>query len=166
MGKILTREHIAKYREKLEDGIAEYMSMPASERNANAVRAMLEGWLMMDEVEPKLCGCADLTREAVEKWANAMRNSDGSAGAHWTLEQTTSLAESLGVELDEKLSPWCWWVTVNMIYSDYYDVASRFGVATPEFFAALARAFLLDEDGPGPVEKLSAYYCGIVKGRA
>jgi hypothetical protein len=52
-----------------------------------------------------------------------------------------------------------------MMYSDYYGVASHFGVATPEFFAELARAFLLDEDGPGPKPKMSAYYCGIVKGK-
>lgn len=163
MGKFLTKEHLAKYREKLEDGIAEYMAMPASERNANAVRAMLEGWLMIDAVEPKLCGCSGLTREAAEKWAAAMRNSDDSTGAHWAMEQTTALAENLGVELGEQLSPWCWWITVNMMYSDYYGVESQFGVATPEFFAALARAFLMDEDGPGAKEKLSAYYCGIVK---
>ena len=46
-----------------------------------------------------------------------------------------------------------------------FGVASHFGVATPEFFAELARAFLLDEDGPGPKPKMSAYYCGIVKGK-
>lgn len=163
MGKILTKEHLAKYREKLEDGIADYMSMPASERNANAVRAMLEGWLMIDDVEPKLCGCSDLTREATEQWVAAMRNSDGSHGEHWPIDQTTALAENLGVELGEKISPWCWWAAVNMMYSDYYAVASQFGVATPEVFAALARAFLQDEDGPGAKEKLAAYYCGIVK---
>ena len=93
-----------------------------------------------------------------------MRNTDGSTGAHWSMEQTTSLAESLGVSRDE-VSPWCWWIAVNMMYSDYFGVASHFGVATPEFFAELARAFLLDEDGPGPKPKMSAYYCGIVKGK-
>ena len=65
----------------------------------------------------------------------------------------------------ETISPWCWWIAVNMMYSDYYGVASQFGVATPEFFAELAKAFLLDEDGPGPKPKMSAYYCGIVKGK-
>lgn len=34
---------------------------------------------------------------------------------------------------------------------------------TAEFFAELAQAFLFDKDGPGPKEKLSAYYHGIVK---
>lgn len=162
MGKILTHEHLEKYRDKLERGIAEYMSNPASERNANAVRAMLEGWMMLDELEGKLCGCTALDRATAESWAHAMKNEDGTTGAHWTPEQTAPLAESLGVS--EKVSPWCWWVTMNMMYSDYYGAASHFGVATPEFFAALAKAFLFDEDGPGPAEKLSAYYCGIVKG--
>ena len=32
-----------------------------------------------------------------------------------------------------------------------------------EFFAELAQAFLFDKDGPGPKEKLAAYYHGIVK---
>lgn len=164
MGKILTHEHLEKYREKLERGIAEYMSNPASERNANAVRAMFEGWAMLDELEGKLCGCATLDRATAEEWARAMQNEDGTTGAHWTMEQTASLAESLGVKAEE-VSPWCWWAAVNMIYSDYYGVASHFGVATPEFFAALAKAFLEDRDGPGAAEKLSAYYCAIVKGR-
>lgn len=31
--------------------------------------------------------------------------------------------------------------------------------------SVIARAFLLDEDGPGPMPKMSAYYCGIVKGK-
>ena len=108
--------------------------------------------------------CGEFTREQAEQWAQHMRNTDGSTGAHWSMEQTTSLAESLGVSRDE-VSPWCWWIAVNMMYSDYYGVASHFGVATPEFFAELARAFLLDEDGPGPKPKMSAYYCGIVKGK-
>ena len=42
-------------------------------------------------------------------------------------------------------------------------VAMRYGVSTAEFFAELAKAFLFDKDGPGPKEKLSAYYFGVVK---
>lgn len=32
----------------------------------------------------------------------------------------------------------------------------------PEFYAALAKAFLLDKDGPGPEEKLLRYYEHVV----
>lgn len=163
MGKILTHEHLENYREKLERGIAEYMSNSASERNANAVRAMLEGWTMLDALERKLCGCAELDRATAEEWVSAMRNEDGTTGVHWTMEQTSSLAESLGVKSGD-VSPWGWWAAVNMMFSDYYGVALNFGVATPEFFAALAKAFLEDRDGPGAAEKLSAYYCAVVKG--
>lgn len=164
MGKILTREHLAKYREKLEEGIADYMSMSASERNANAVRAMLEGWLLLDSAEPKLCGYAELDRETVEAWMRGMVNSDGSTGPRWSMEQTASLAEELGISR-ETISPWCWWAAVNMMWSDYAEVASKFSVSSPDFFAELARAFLLDPDGPGPKAKLAGYYCGVVQGR-
>ena len=122
--------------------------------------AMWECLTMLKAAEAGTCG--EFTKVDAEQWAQHMRNTDGSTGAHWSMEQTTSLAESLGVSRDE-VSPWCWWIAVNMMYSDYYGVASHFGVATPEFFAELARAFLLDEDGPGPKPKMSAYYCGIVK---
>ena len=33
----------------------------------------------------------------------------------------------------------------------------------PEFYAALAKAFLLDKDGPGPEEKLLRYYEHVVQ---
>ena len=51
----------------------------------------------------------------------------------------------------------------NMMYSDYYNTAMKFGVCTPEFFGALAKEFLFDKDGPDPKEKLAAYYRGIVE---
>ena len=79
-----------------------------------------------------------------------------------TMEQTTALAESMGLSWDQ-ISPWCWWVTMNMMYSDYGSVAIHYGVSTAEFFAELAQAFLFDKDGPAPKEKLAAYYHGIVK---
>ena len=58
---------------------------------------------------------------------------------------------------------WAWGVAMNMMYSDYYGVAVDFGVNRPEFYAALAEAFLMDKDGPGPEAKLCAYYRGIVE---
>lgn len=52
---------------------------------------------------------------------------------------------------------------MNMMYSDYYFVAVEFGLNRPEFYAALAKAFLLDKDGPGPERKLMEYYEHIAK---
>ena len=52
---------------------------------------------------------------------------------------------------------------MNMMYSDYYPVAVEFGLNRPEFYASLAKAFLFDKDGPGPEQKLMAYYEHIAK---
>ena len=53
---------------------------------------------------------------------------------------------------------------MNMMYSDYCMVASKYGVNNAEFFADMARAFLFDKDAEGPGEKLAAYYHRVVKG--
>lgn len=104
----------------------------------------------------------NFTHEDAEAWAAKMQNADGTTGPHWTMEQTTAVAESMGIQAPV-VPRWAWGVTMNMMYSDYYDVARKFGVNVPEFYAELARAFLMDKDGPGPEEKLCAYYRCIVK---
>lgn len=47
-----------------------------------------------------------------------------------------------------------------MSSADEHDVL---GLNRPEFYAALAKAFLLDKDGPGPERKLMEYYEHIAK---
>lgn len=98
----------------------------------------------------------NFTREDAETWAAKMQNADGTSGPHWTMEQTSAVADASGAGND--IPHWVFGVTMNMMYSDYYDVARKFGVNVPEFYAELARAFLMDKDGPGPEEKLCAYY--------
>ena len=100
-------------------------------------------------------------RETATRWAEHMQNADGTVGPHWTMDQTSAVADASGITHD--IPRWAWGVTMNMMYSDYYDVARKFGVNVPEFYAELARAFLMDKDGPGPEEKLCAYYRCIVK---
>ena len=100
-------------------------------------------------------------RETATRWAERMQNADGTTGPHWTMDQTSAVADASGIPHD--IPRWAWGVAMNMMYSDYYDVARKFGVNAPEFYAELARAFLMDKDGPGPEEKLCAYYRCIVK---
>lgn len=100
-------------------------------------------------------------RETATRWAEHMQNADGTVGPHWTMEQTSAVADASGAGRD--IPHWVFGVTMNMMYSDYYDVARKFGVNVPEFYAELARAFLMDKDGPGTEEKLCAYYRCIVK---
>ena len=96
-------------------------------------------------------------RETAMQWAANMQHADGTTGPHWTMEQTTAVAESMGIQAPV-VPRWAWGVTMNMMYSDYYPVAVEFGINRPEFYAALAKAFLLDKDGPGPEQKLTEYY--------
>ena len=103
----------------------------------------------------------EFSREDAMRWAEHMQNADGTVGPHWTMDQTSAVADASGIPHD--IPRWAWGVTMNMMYSDYYDVARKFGVNAPEFYAELARAFLMDKDGPGPEEKLCAYYRCIVK---
>lgn len=98
----------------------------------------------------------NFTREDAEAWAEKMQNADGTTGPHWTMEQTSAVADASGAGHD--IPHWVFGVTMNMMYSDYYEVARKFGVNVPEFYAELARTFLMDKDGPGPEEKLCAYY--------
>ena len=159
----LTKEIIASYKDKLERGIAEYMGMPAGERSAAGVRGMLECWSVVDAAEQALCGgSGDFTRADAEAWCAKMVNEDGTTGPHWTMEQTTAVAESVGVVFDQ-LAPWCWWAAMCMMYSDYCGVASRYGVGTAEFYADMAKAFLFDRDAGGPRAKMAAYYHGIAE---
>lgn len=60
-------------------------------------------------------------RYAVE----GMENEDGTKGPHWTVEETTSVANQMGINLrSEKHNKWDWYVAMNMIYSDGLTIAT------------------------------------------
>lgn len=104
----------------------------------------------------------ELTPEMAEKWAAGMENSDGTKGAHWTIDQTTAVAEQNGVEFDH-ITPTDWMITLNMIYSDYGKTLTSAGITDVAVFADLAKDFLFDEDAVKPKKKLYCYYKYIVK---
>lgn len=101
------------------------------------------------------------TNADAARWEKSMQNADGTTGPHWTMEQTTAVAESQGIQ-ETDIPRWAWGVALNMMYSDYLPVAEEYGLNRPDFYAALAKAFLLDKDGPGPAEKLCAYFTHVV----
>lgn len=138
------------------------MELPISEHSAETVRRMLECLDAVEHLEHCEHHAGALTHDDVMKWYSRMRNEDGTTGGHWTIEQTDSIAAALNVTYDH-ISGWCWNAAMNMMYSDYYGTAMKFGVCTPEFFGMLAKEFLFDKDGPAPREKLAAYYHSIVK---
>lgn len=104
-----------------------------------------------------------LCPEELKKWAACMVNADGSRGAHWTLEQSDAAAHSAGIDLARAgISPEAWYVAINMMYSDYAPTAIKYGVDRADFYACLAKDFLLDKDGGGAGHKLAGYYRGVV----
>lgn len=83
-------------------------------------------------------------RYAVEE----MENEDGTKGPHWTVEETTSVANQMGINLrSEKHNKWDWFVAMNMVYSDFYKaVVAIAGNANTKHFAELAKAWICDKD--------------------
>lgn len=83
-----------------------------------------------------------LTHDEAEEWCDSMVNADGTKGCHWTLEQTQDVAKQRNINCD----PNDFWAVMNMMYSDYCQVAKRQSVDTPGFYADMAKAFLEDAD--------------------
>lgn len=152
------------YKDKLHAALREIAECPVSMRTVEQAAAVTDLLCRLDKLEdhdePE---AATFDRETAMQWAANMQNADGTAGPHWTMEQTTAVAESMGIQAPA-VPRWAWGVTMNMMYSDYCMVASKYGVNNAEFFADMARAFLFDKDAEGPGEKLAAYYHSVVKG--
>lgn len=84
----------------------------------------------------------NLAHDEAEEWCDSMVNADGTKGCHWTLEQTQDVAKQRNINCD----PNDFWAVMNMMYSDYCQVAKRQSVDTPGFYADMAKAFLEDAD--------------------
>lgn len=66
--------------------------------------------------------------ECALKAVSKMENEDGSRGEHWSLEETTSIANQYGINLKgEKYNKYDWYVALNMIRSDYYRADEKQG---------------------------------------
>ena len=154
------KEYIEKLYTKLHEAMEKPVTLGSAEEvglYAKTIRRLEK--LDCREDQPE---AAEFDRETAMQWAERMQNADGSTGPHWTMEQTTAVAERMGIQAPV-VPRWAWGAAKHMRYSDYYPVAVEFGLNRPEFYAALAKAFLLDKDGPGPERKLMEYYEHIAK---
>lgn len=93
------------------------------------------------------------------EWVSKMENEDGTRGPHWTMDQTTKVMEQRGIKED----PAKFYAVLNMMYSDFCEVAKKVNANSMDFYAEMAKAFLKDKD-VGAQDKLAAYYEYIVKG--
>lgn len=98
-----------------------------------------------------------LTREDADEWTEKMKNADGSTGRHWNFEQTEQVRRQHGYDCE----PAEFYAAINMMYSDYYEIAKDFNVNSVDYYAKMAHAFLDDKDaGEG---KIAKYYECIVE---
>lgn len=153
------RKHFLNYENKLESEIIDCMKMPLSDRTADRVDTFLKYWLTVCEAYEKASSMLSdrLTEEEIKDWNARMENDDGTFGGHWRADQTEQAAKSQEVKF-EHITGLEWNVTMNMMYSDYCEVAKTFGMNTPDFYAFMAKKFLFDKDGGTPSKKLAAYY--------
>ena len=160
------KSKIDAYKRKLEKAMCEYMDQGVSDRYVESIKNMAKCWDEISEMEESMgdSHADSMTHDDIKCWNDKMKNADGTTGGHWTVDQTTSVASSYGVYF-EHLDEMDWNVTLNMMYSDYCDVAKKMNVNNIEFYVCMAKAFLFDPDGPGPEKKLGAYYHGIVCGK-
>lgn len=101
---------------------------------------------------------APLDERAVKEWMSRMKNSDGTTGPHWTLEQVRQVMAQRGIDCD----PIEFWAAMNMVYSDYYGVAKHHDMAGKiDFYVDMAKAFLDDKDARP--DKLARYYSSVVE---
>lgn len=85
--------------------------------------------------------------EHARKAVSKMENEDGSRGQHWSIEETTALANQHGIRLDDKFNKYDWYVALNMVYSDYYKVIINIANSnSSKFFVELAKAWICDRD--------------------
>lgn len=148
-------------RERREEYPSRYMSgynydrreMPRERREGRSY----EDWDEMDDDDRHK---AKLNDYNPWEWAKEMQNADGSSGAHWSMEDTETVRKTRNIN---DCKPEDFWIAMNMMYSDYQGVAKKYGIDKPEFYADMARGFLMDKDSKQGREKLEAYYEYVVK---
>ena len=149
-----------EYIDKLHQEMHKVMEKPVTLGSAEEVAVYADAICLLHKLSGdhfrESTKMIEFTEDDAKAWTANMQNADGSTGPHWTMEQTSVFSDARGIDHD--IPRLVWGVAMNMMYSDYYDVAMEFGVNRPEFYAALAKAFLMDKDGPEPEEKLCAYY--------
>lgn len=97
-----------------------------------------------------------MSEETAREWVSKMENTDGTTGAHWTIDATTAVRDKLGLK---HICKYEFWAVMNSLYSDYGKTLAKTN-ATPEIYGELARDWIEDDDAVKA--KASAYYRYVV----
>lgn len=136
--------------------IVQYSGVPLTKSSMAALDRMMGAYkalcMVCGHEEEDGQGESPLTKQEAELWVSRMKNADGSVGAHWAMGQTEQFRTQRGIDCD----PLKFWVSMNMMYSDYCKVAKKNNASTVDFFVDMAKAFLDDVDARP--DKLVLYY--------
>ena len=86
-----------------------------------------------------------------KEWVARMKNNDGTTGEHFKAEHAEQMRNAHCPDCDKME----FWAAMNMMYSDYCAVAKKMNVDRPDFYAHMAKAFLMDKDAGA--EKMAKY---------
>lgn len=140
------------YNERLCEDLCSCLNAPISLGNIKIVKSLMDQIRSVEKFSEKWC----FTSDDAKDWAERMINEDGTTGPHWAMSETSVIEHS---DIDDT----CWWLTMNMMYSDYCKIATKFSIQAADFCASLSKAFLEDKDAERGEAKLARYYYGIVK---
>lgn len=99
-------------------------------------------------------------KEIAEEWTKGMKNEDGTSGPYWSLAETKEVAEKHKMT---KYDEYAWYVTMNMMYSDYYKVIEKMSADPVSFACYMSDAFLGDADSVPANKKVKEYFEHIVQ---
>lgn len=86
----------------------------------------------------------------VDEHTARMWVSEMDGGEKWKPEQIEQLRQTMCPEC----ARWEFYVAINAMYSDYCETAKKMGMDKPDFYASLAKDFLMDKDaGPHKLRK-------------
>ena len=136
-----------------------YMTTATEEQNDQAIEVLSEIMHDLQKKFPEYYRKYDkrlediyehgkLSKEEAKAYVAHMTNKDGSKGEHWSMEQTQEYQYSHPDYAE--INPVCFYVAMNMMYSDYYKTTR-----TIDTYAELAKKFLQDPDAPS--DKLTRY---------
>ena len=100
-----------------------------------------------------------LSMDDARRWAEKMKNADGSSGPHWTIAQTEQVKRENGMRCNAAE----FFAIMNAIYSDFCIALKECGISemNTECYAKLAHAWINDQDAEEG--KAKRYFESIVK---
>lgn len=98
-------------------------------------------------------------KQTAMEWVENMVDSSGIKGGAYTWHQAQQYGRNLGITGEERLIEF--YAAMNAMHADYCQVARKYGVDKPEFYAHMAKAFIEDPDAVD--DKVQRYFEEIAR---